>query len=103
MLTGRYPALDLSPLPTSQVRLMQLLPRQDVDLAELVSVVETDPGLTVAALRAANSALSSPVRRIGTARAAVVRMGGLAARRMLSGYVLSSAFAVPRGTARDLD
>ena len=103
MLTGHYPTLELPPLPASQVRLMQLLPRHDVDLAELVEVVETDPGLTVAALRAANSAISSPVRRIGTARAAVVRMGGLAARRMLGGYVLSSAFVVPRRTALDLD
>lgn len=102
-LTDRFPTLELPPLPTSQVRLLQLLPKHDVDLAELVSVVETDPGLTVAALRAANSAISSPVRRIGTARAAVVRMGGMAARRMLGGYVLSSGFAVPKGTALDLE
>ena len=98
-----FSELDLPPLPASQVRLLQLLPKADVELAELVSIVETDPALTVAVLRAANSAVSSPVRRIGTARAAVIRLGALATRRLLGGYVVSSGFEVPAASAIDLD
>ena len=57
--------------------MLQLLPRADVELGELVSNVETDPALTLTMLRLANSASSAPGRRIGTARAAVIRAGAL--------------------------
>jgi HD-like signal output (HDOD) protein len=82
---------------------LQLLPRSDVELGELVSLVEVDPALTMTMLQLANTASSSPGRRIGTARAAVIRLGALTTKRALAGAVMSGAFPEVDGAVIDLD
>jgi putative nucleotidyltransferase with HDIG domain len=70
--------------------------RHDATIPDVAAVVESDPALTVAVLRAANSAANTSVRRIGTATDAIVRIGLLSTRRIISGATLGQTF-------RDLD
>lgn len=84
--------LELPPLPAAHARALNLLSDADVDASALAQVIETDPSLTAAILRAANSAFSAPVDPINTANAAVIRIGLIDTRRMIIGAVASSAF-----------
>ena len=61
-------------------------------LEHFVSVVEGDPALTAAVLRAANSALSAPIEPIANAHEAILRVGLETARQVMSAALLSSAF-----------
>lgn len=54
---------ELPTLPGAQASALTLLATKDVDFAEVSHLVETDPALTAAMLRAANSAASAPTRR----------------------------------------
>ena len=84
---------DLPPLPGTHTRALGMVGQQDITFMELASVVETDPGLTAAVLRAANSALSSPINRIETAEQALVRIGIERTRRIVAGAILSGNLA----------
>jgi putative nucleotidyltransferase with HDIG domain len=84
--------LELPPLPAAHSRALNLLSDADIDASALAQVVETDPSLTAAILRAANSAFSAPVNPIDTANAAVIRIGLTDTRRVIVGAVASSAF-----------
>jgi putative nucleotidyltransferase with HDIG domain len=81
--------LDLPPLPGSQVRALAIVGQAEVDFRELSKVVESDPSLTAAVLRAANSAMSSPLGRIETADQGLVRIGVERARRIIAGAIVS--------------
>jgi putative nucleotidyltransferase with HDIG domain len=85
-------AYRLPTLPAVHARAMAALNQPDVDVRHLSSIVETDPALTAAVLRAANSAASAPVRRIGTAGEAVLRIGFNTTRRILLGAVIGESF-----------
>jgi putative nucleotidyltransferase with HDIG domain len=85
-------SLELPPLPAAHSRALNLLSDADVDASALAQVVQTDPSLTAAILRAANSAFSAPVNPIDTANAAVIRIGLTDTRRVIVGAVASSAF-----------
>lgn len=76
---------ELEPLPQSVTALATQISREDFDIEEVVSTISFDPALTIRLLRAANSAASATREPIGTARAAVVRLG--------PGAVLSLAMA----------
>ncbi len=80
---------ELPPLPGSQVRALAIVGRAEVDFRELAKVVESDPSLTAAVLRAANSAMSSPLGRIETADQGLVRIGVERARRIIAGAIVS--------------
>lgn len=84
--------IEVPSLPVAHMRALQLIRELEPTVEELSSVADADPGLTAAVLRAANSAVSSPVERVRTARAAIVRMGTVEARRMILGVALGAAF-----------
>jgi putative nucleotidyltransferase with HDIG domain len=79
MLTGRDLVLDrisaLPPLPVTAARLLGLLRDPDVEMSQVVSAVDLDPGLTANTLRMANSALLAGNKKIATIREAVNRVG----------------------------
>lgn len=85
-------SLELLPLPAAHAQALRALADPDVEVAELAHVIEGDPALTTAMLRAANSASSAPVARIESAEVAVVRLGLWLTRRLLAGAVVSSTF-----------
>lgn len=82
-------ALDLPPLPGTQTRALQMVSEADISFRDLAPVVEADPALTAAVLRAANSAMSAPVRRIEAAEQALIRIGLEHTRRIVIGAVVS--------------
>lgn len=83
---------DLPMLPGPRVRAMVVLWNPDAKIEHIVSVVEGDPSLTAALLRAANSALSAPIEPITTAREAVLRMGWATSRQIITAGLASSQF-----------
>ena len=95
MAFARVQHFDGPPLPANRLRALELLAQPSVELGELVDIAELDPAMTVALLRMANSASSSPSRRLTTARTAVVRLGSLPTRRVIAGTVLSTSFPQP--------
>ena len=78
----------LPTLPPMRARGLSILVQQDATLAELAAAVESDPALTAAILRAANSAVSSPRDRVATAADAIVRIGIDDTRRIVIGAIV---------------
>jgi putative nucleotidyltransferase with HDIG domain len=76
----------------AQVRAMGLISNPDPTFKELGEVVDADPALTAALLRVANSAASSPVSRVSTARTAMVRIGADESRRLIMSVAVASSF-----------
>ena len=85
-------AIEIPTLPVAQIRAMSLISNPTPSFEELGSVIDADPGLTAALLRAANSAASSPVVRVRTARIAMVRIGASETRRLVMSIALSNSF-----------
>ena len=81
--------LDLAPLPGTQARALALVGQADVTFRELGGVIEADPALTAAVLRAANSAASAPIGRIEIASQALVRIGLEHTKRIVAGAIVS--------------
>ena len=94
---------ELPLLPTPRERAFLLLMNPDANLEGLTAVVEGDPSLTTAALRAANSAMSWPVRPVRTAPEAVVRLGATAVRHLITATVVRSQFASIEAAGIDAD
>ncbi len=86
----------LPTLPATHARAISLMSRHDATITDVAAVIESDPALTVAVLRAANAAAQTAVRRIGTASDAIVRIGLMSTRRIIAGATLGQTF-------RDLD
>lgn len=86
------PSIEIPPLPVARVRALSLVTDGNASLADLIRVISSDPALTAAVLRGANSALSSPVMPVRTAQIAVVRMGMTETRRIVLGVAMSSSF-----------
>ena len=87
-----WTASNIPALPIAHGRALALLAQRDVEIARLAEVIESDPALTAAVLRAANSAISSPAQWITTAREAVVRIGLDTTFNIVSGMIVNSAF-----------
>lgn len=85
-------AIEIPPLPVAQVRALALISNPEPSYDQLRRVVDADPALTAAVLRAANSAISAPVDRVRTAHVAMVRIGAVESRRIIMGVALSSSF-----------
>ena len=83
---------DLPTLPLPRARALALLNDDHSGVAEISDLVAGDPGLTVAVLRAANSAISAPVSRVRSPAQAIVRIGIGATRRIVTGAVVGDAF-----------
>lgn len=86
-------SLTLPVLPVPHARALAALQDPDGDIAELAMAVEADPALTMAVLRAANSAASAPVNRVDRAERAIMRIGFNRTHRIVTGAVLGSSFA----------
>ena len=84
--------LELPPLSAAHGRALTLLSDPDAEVGDFTSVVESDPALTAAILRAANSAASAPVDHIEVVDVAVIRMGLSLTRRLIVSAVASNAF-----------
>jgi HD-like signal output (HDOD) protein len=85
--------MDLPSLPIAHQRAMALLSKPEANLQEIGSIAEADPGLTASLLRASNSAAYAPLKRIGTAHQAIVRIGTEMTRRIVATAALSTSFA----------
>lgn len=100
-------ALSLPPipaLPVARAQAFALLTGPEPSLAEVATLVEGDPALTLALLRAANSASSAPATRVSRVADAIVRLGiddtrGLALALLLR----DAAGAALRRSGIDLD
>lgn len=85
-------SMEIPALPVARMRAMSLVANPDPAYHDLAKMVEADPALTAALLRAANSAISAPRDRVKTAHVAMVRVGVKEARRIVMGVALSSSF-----------
>jgi putative nucleotidyltransferase with HDIG domain len=72
---------------------MVLLWNPDADADDFAAVVEADPALTSAVLRAANSAASAPRAPLTNIHQAIVRVGLEAARHIVSTAVMRTQFS----------
>src|SRR5690349_20521932 len=95
--------MDLPPLPATQARAFSLVANENVSFRELAKVIEADPALTAAILRAANSAHSAPLSRIESAEQRLVRSGTEHTRRIVAGAILSGNLAGLRRSGIDMD
>jgi putative nucleotidyltransferase with HDIG domain len=86
------PAIEIPTLPVARMRALSLIANPDPSYDDMARLVDTDPALTVALLRAANSAASAPVDRVRTAHIALVRVGVKEARRIIMSVALSQSF-----------
>lgn len=84
--------LRLPTLPATHQRALAMLSNHNASIAELAAVMESDPALTAAVLRAANSAAHAPLSPITTANDAIVRVGLLLTRRIVAGAALGKSF-----------
>lgn len=85
-------SMEIPTLPVARVQAMSLVANPNPAYDDMAKMVEIDPALTAALLRAANSAISAPRDRVRTAHAAMVRVGVKEARRIIMGVALSSSF-----------
>ena len=84
--------LQLPTLPVAHQRALAMLSNHDASISELAAVMESDPALTAAVLRAANSAALAPLSPISTANDAIVRVGLLATRHIVASAALGKSF-----------
>ena len=75
----------------------------NVEVAAIAAVVESDPAITTALLRAANSAASAPINRVTAAERAVMRIGLRGTPRIVAGTILHSSFGDLERAGIDLD
>jgi putative nucleotidyltransferase with HDIG domain len=83
---------ELAALPAAQARALSMLQNEDLDIRDLTAVIESDPALTGSVLRFANSAASAPVDPIATANEAIVRLGLVHTRQIVSSAIVGSSF-----------
>jgi HD-like signal output (HDOD) protein len=93
--------MDLPSLPIAHQRALALLSNPNAELSEIGAILEADPGLTAALLRASNSAAYAPLKRIGTAHQAMVRIGTEMTRRIVATAALSDSFSAVKRAGID--
>lgn len=79
-------------LPVARLRALRLLANAAPAVEDLEMLVNADPALTAATLRAANSAYSAPTTRVRTSREAIVRLGTKDTRRIVLAATLETTF-----------
>lgn len=96
-------AAALPVLPAPHARALQLLEDNEAVVSDLAETVSSDPALTTAVLRAANSAASAPINRVTQADQAIMRIGLDATRRLVAGTVVGTTFKDIRLAGIDTD
>jgi len=94
---------SLPVLPAAQARALAALQDPDAAIADVADIVETDPALTAAVLRAANSAASASANRVTTARQGVTRIGLATTTQLVTGAVMTSSFQRLTDAGLDID
>lgn len=84
----------IPPMPQARMHAFSLVSDEDVTIPLLTEAARADPALAGSVLRAANSAVSAPLDRIGNLRDAVVRIGLEETRRIIRGAVLRESFTL---------
>ncbi len=79
-------------IPMVAQKLLELLNRRDVELAQLADLISVDPGLTMKVTRLINSPLYGLVREMTSLRDAVVYLGMNAVRSVALSFSFLSAF-----------
>lgn len=87
---------DIPPLPAIAARVLEIVNDPDMDVADLVSIIEKDQGLTAKILRVSNSALYGLARRISTVKDAVVTLG---LNNIRNQVLALSAYSLMQGAA----
>lgn len=95
--------LELPILPTPRERALLVLMNPDASIEGFTAVVEGDPSLTAAVLRAANSAMSWPSRPIRSASEGVVRLGTVAVKQLITATLIRSQFSTIEAAGIDAD
>lgn len=95
--------LELPVLPAPRERALIVLMDPDASLDSYLAVVEGDPALTAAVLRAANSAHAWPIQPARSARDGVVRLGATAVRHLIIATLVRSEFASVEAAGLDTD
>lgn len=95
--------LDLPILPTPRERALLVLMNPDATIEAFTAVIEGDPSLTAAVLRAANSAMSWPVQPIRSASEGVVRLGTAAVKHLITTSLIRSQFSTIESAGIDAD
>ncbi|MEX2376353.1 MAG: HDOD domain-containing protein, partial [Dehalococcoidia bacterium] len=95
--------LELPVLPAPRERALIVLMDPDASLESYLAVVEGDPALTAAVLRAANSAHAWPIQPARNARDGVVRLGATAVRHLITATLVRSEFASVEAAGLDTD
>jgi len=80
---------ELAALPSTTVRLLDLLEDADVEVSAVLEIIEKDPSLTANLLKLCNSAYYGLRRRVGSVREALAMLGNRT--------VLTLAFATSMG------
>ncbi|MCK9485945.1 MAG: HDOD domain-containing protein [Dehalococcoidia bacterium] len=94
---------DLPILPTPRERALLILMNPDASIEGFTAVVEGDPSLTAAVLRAANSAMSWPSHPIRSASEGVVRLGSVAVKHLITTSLIRSQFSTIEAAGIDAD
>lgn len=94
--------VPVPPLPGAHARALALLLDSDAGLSEVAAIIEADPGLTAAMLRAANSAASAANTPIVRVADALVRIGFRNARSLVVAALLRSQAGSLDGAGIDL-
>ena len=105
MSHGNPEQIDLAALvlPAGRIAALALLNSPDVRVPALASLVQSDPGLAVILIRAANSAESASRRRIVDPGEAVVRVGLNQTKRLVAAAVVGGALSSLDGCGIDLE
>ncbi|MEW8139482.1 MAG: HDOD domain-containing protein [Candidatus Thiodiazotropha endolucinida] len=80
-----------SPSPVIS-KVLELLYIPDTDIDELVDAMKGDSGLTAKVLRSANSAMSAPVKKVGTLKEAVLRIGLIPTINIITATEIANLF-----------
>ena len=95
--------VEIPALPGTHSRALALVADDGVQMGELAAVVESDPSLTLAVLRVANSAAAAGHTRYTVARDAIIRIGLASTRRLIAATAVSNAFPNLESSGLDVD
>jgi HD-like signal output (HDOD) protein len=92
--------LDMPPMPEVAARLAKMADDPEVKLPEVARVVEADPAVAGAVLRAANSVLYCTGKPVGDLKSAVIRLGVGLTRTLATSYALRQTFRVTSASVK---